>query len=148
MTLSPVQEAQYALDFGVDRNGLKPDAQAEYDRLVAARAAGTPVPAVPYDPLAGVTMRTPPETRERILAMFKKANSKYGKPFDKDRLAGVSVIGSESWAEYGSVVLQMAILDTLLSIEEKLEKVAGAVPDSVRETGQEEAPSVNRSSMQ
>jgi hypothetical protein len=72
------------------------------------------------DPLAGTTGRTSPEIRERILAMFKKGNSKYARPFDKDRLAGASVIGTESWAEYGQVVLQMAILDTLLSIEDKL----------------------------
>ena len=36
-----------------------------------------------------------------------------------------SFIGTESWAEYGQVVLQMAILDTLLSIEEKLERLTG-----------------------
>jgi len=36
-----------------------------------------------------------------------------------------SYIGTQSWAEYGQVVLQMAILDTLLSIEEKLDRLAG-----------------------
>jgi hypothetical protein len=30
-----------------------------------------------------------------------------------------------SWSDYGAVVLQMAILDTLLSIEEKLGKLVG-----------------------
>ena len=55
--------------------------------------------------------------------MFKKANSKYAKPFDKDRLAVASLIGTESWSEYGQVVLQMAIQDTLLSIEEKLARM-------------------------
>ena len=77
------------------------------------------------DPLEGITTRTPPEVRERILAMFKKGNSKYAKPFDKDRLAAASFIGTQSWAEYGQVVLQMAILDTLLSIEEKLDRLTG-----------------------
>lgn len=51
--------------------------------------------------------------------MFKEANSKYAKPFEKDRLAVLSVMGG-NWEEYGQVVLQMAILDTLLSIEELL----------------------------
>jgi hypothetical protein len=34
------------------------------------------------------------------------------------RLAAVSL--NEPWADYSQIVLQMAILDTLLSIEEKL----------------------------
>ena len=34
-------------------------------------------------------------------------------------------MAAESWSEYGQVVLQMAILDTLLSIEEKLDRLAG-----------------------
>jgi hypothetical protein len=54
--------------------------------------------------------------------MFKRANPKYARPFEKDRLAAASSMGTESWAEYGQVVLQMAILDTLLSIEEQLSK--------------------------
>jgi hypothetical protein len=122
--MTPVEEARYALDFGATRSGLKPEAQAEYDRLVAEDPRYAAV-AAGADPLAGFTTRTPPEIRERILAMFKKGNSKYAKPFDKDRLAAASFIGTQSWAEYGQVVLQMAILDTLLAIEEKLDRLAG-----------------------
>jgi hypothetical protein len=51
--------------------------------------------------------------------MFKKGNRKYRLPFESDRLAMASVMGG-NWEEYGQVVLQMATLDTLLSIEEKL----------------------------
>jgi hypothetical protein len=39
-------------------------------------------------------------------------------------VAFFSLVGTESWSDYGAVVLQMAILDTLLSIEEKLEKLS------------------------
>ena len=121
--MTPAEEASYALSFGSSRSGLSPEGQAEYDRLVVEggprRAAAAP------DPLAGITTRTPPEVRERILAMFKKANGKYGQPFDKDRLVAASFVGTESWSDYGQVVLQMAILDTLLSIEEKLDRLAG-----------------------
>jgi hypothetical protein len=39
-------------------------------------------------------------------------------------VATVSLVGTESLSDYGAVVLQMAILDTLLSIEEKLEQLA------------------------
>jgi hypothetical protein len=34
MALTPQQEAAYALDYGVDRSKLRPEIQAEYDRLV------------------------------------------------------------------------------------------------------------------
>jgi hypothetical protein len=64
--------------------------------------------------------RTSPEVRAQILQMFKRSNSKYAKPFDKDRLAAISIFGG-NWEEYGQIILQMAILDTLLSIEEKLD---------------------------
>jgi hypothetical protein len=65
--------------------------------------------------------RTSPEVRSEILAMFKRANPKYARPFEKgDRLSRASILGTEDWSSYGQVILQMAILDTLLSIEEKL----------------------------
>src|SRR5207248_11036710 len=38
----------------------------------------------------------------------------------KGKVAFISLMGTESWSDYGAVVLQMAILDTLLSLEEKL----------------------------
>jgi len=41
-------------------------------------------------------------------------------PFDKGELAGLLLSGGE---EYGQVVLQMAILETLLSIEEHLTSI-------------------------
>ena len=126
MALSPEQEARYALNHGIDRKDLKPDVQAVYDRLVAEGGPQATPPAADADPLAGITMRTSPEVRERILAMFKKANGKYGKPFDRDRLAWASVFGG-NWEEYGQIILQMATLDTLLSIEEKLGEIAAGV---------------------
>jgi hypothetical protein len=123
--MTPTQEATYALAYGSSRSSLTPNAQAEYDRLGAEGGPTSASAAAMADPLGGITTRTPPEVRERILGMFKKGNSKYAKPFDKDRLSSASFIGTESWAEYGQVVLQMAILDTLLSIEEKLDRLAG-----------------------
>ena len=66
--------------------------------------------------------------RARILQLIKQANPKYAKPFEKDRISVFSMVGTESWAEYGQVVLQMAILDTLLSIEEKLDRLNGNKP--------------------
>lgn len=51
--------------------------------------------------------------------MFKRGNRKYALHFEQDRLAMASILGGD-WEEYGQIVLQMAILDTLLSIEELL----------------------------
>lgn len=109
--MTPEQEARHALDHGIPRSQLSMGAQLAYDRMAAEGP--------PADP----SMRTPPEVRERILAMFKKAGDRYAMPFDGDRLAAVSL--NEPWADYGQVVLQMAILDTLLSIEEKLTALVG-----------------------
>jgi len=91
-------------------------AQMAYDRLLSEREAG--LPGQP-EPVPEVRARSSSEVRERILQMFKRSNRKYALPFENDRLAMVSFAGG-NWEEYGQIVLQMAILDTLLSIEEKL----------------------------
>lgn len=84
-------------------------------------------------PLAGEEWVPPPprfpsspETRRQILNAIAEMNSKYAKPFDKGKISLISLVGTESWAELGEVVLQMAILDTMLSIEEKLGRLLEA----------------------
>jgi protein-S-isoprenylcysteine O-methyltransferase Ste14 len=48
--MTPEQEASYALDFGVARSDLPPDAQLAYDRLAAQRTrAAATAPASPAD---------------------------------------------------------------------------------------------------
>ena len=50
--MTPDQEAAYALDFGVARSDLPPDAQLAYDRLAEQRlraAASAPVPPAAHD---------------------------------------------------------------------------------------------------
>jgi hypothetical protein len=44
--LTPEQEAAYALGYGISRADLKPEVQAEYDRVLAERRAGSPAQAV------------------------------------------------------------------------------------------------------
>jgi hypothetical protein len=124
--MTPEQEASYALSYGVDRADLPKAAQVEYDRLVQERFFAASRGEAEARQPPQVPARSSPQTRARILRMFKQVNSKYAKPFENDRLAVLSVMGG-NWEEYGQVVLQMAILDTLLSIEELL--VAGN-PDS------------------
>ncbi len=59
----------------------------------------------------GLVRDLPPWMSEKVAS----ANEKYARPFDKGKVALASLFGTESWSDYGSVVLQMAILDTLLS---------------------------------
>ena len=59
--------------------------------------------------------------------MFKSGSGKYDRPFNGDNLAGISIFGGD-WQEYSQVVLQVAILDTLLSIEEKLSALTSGQP--------------------
>src|ERR1700745_1079617 len=116
--MSPEQEAEFALDNGLGRQGLSMGAQLAYDRLRSEREAAAaglpPTDSSPWPP-PRVPRRAPPEVRANILEMFKSVNNKYAKPFDNDRLAVISIMGG-NWEEYGQVVLQMAILETLLSI--------------------------------
>jgi len=57
-----------------------------------------------------------PEQRAQIVQAMKMANAKYAKPFDKGRMAQVSILGG-NWEEYANVVLSMVIADTLLAVE-------------------------------
>lgn len=114
MALTPQQEAQYALDYQTGRDGLSPAGQVEYDRIRADRSAGKVAPPAPP------RFPSPLKTRREILNAIATKNEKYARPFDRGSVASYSRMGTDSWAEYGEVVLQMAILDTLLSIEEKL----------------------------
>jgi hypothetical protein len=100
-----------------------PAAAGKVAARLAARAAedaasrgGTAVLAPPPPP------RFPSSagTRRQILEAIARDNEKYARPFDRGKMALASLVGTDSWADYGNVVLQMAILDTLLSIEEKL----------------------------
>lgn len=99
------------LDHGNSRDDLSRGAQLVYDRL---RAECEPEVAGQLD-ATSVPARSSPETRARILEMFKYGNRKYALPFEKNRLAAASFPGG-NWEEYG----QMAILETLPSIEGKL----------------------------
>ena len=129
MGMTPTQEASYALNYKLGRDGLSKAGQLEYDRLLAERIAASKgsclLPILLPEPTSPA--RSSPEVRARILEMFKRSNSKYAKPFEKDRLATVSIFGGD-WEEYGQIVLQMAILETLLSIEELLQPPHDGAP--------------------
>jgi hypothetical protein len=127
MAVTPEEEARWAVDYGVPRSTLTIAGQHAFDQLIAAdpeaKAKAAKIPDGSLQPPISPA-RSSPEVRARILQMIKQLNPKYARPFEQDRLALASFIGTESWAEYGQVVLQMAILDTLLSIEEQLTGLA------------------------
>jgi hypothetical protein len=119
--MTPEQEASYALAYG-SRDSISEAAQLVYDRLKSEQAAGirrrvTDLPETPR------RFPATPQARREILESIAAKNEKYAKPFDRGKVAVVSLVGTESWAEYGEVVLQMATLDTLISIEEKLSEL-------------------------
>jgi hypothetical protein len=121
--MTPEQQARYAFDFN-DPDSLKGDAREIYDANVAtwraARGNLAPEPRAPLFPSS-------PDTRRHVLDAMVARNEKYGRPFNASgKLALISLIGTESWSDYGAVVLQMAILDTLLSIEELLSNPGAA----------------------
>ena len=115
MSTMPEQLARWTLENQGDPDRLDPDARAVYDQLVAD-------PNYQSAPARARVGRFPSslQTRRGILEGIARRNEKYARPFDGGKMAAVSLIGTESWSDYGAVVLQMAILDTLLSIEEKL----------------------------
>ena len=75
-------------------------------------------------PQASPGLATPAKKRE-ILAMLKQG--KYAKPFERGRFAAFSLIGTEDWQDYASLVLQMIQVDTLLNIEERLDRLVDVV---------------------
>jgi hypothetical protein len=116
------QAEREALAYGVKRESLGKAAQLAYDRLKDEYVPGDVEQLISVE---GPRLRpSPPATRARILEMFKRGNRKYALPFEKDRLAIASFMGG-NWEEYCQIVLEMAILDTLLSIEEKLAGLTG-----------------------
>lgn len=100
MTMTPDRQAKYAPEHGLGRQGLA------YDRLRTEwQAAGRAVPGATWGGAMQQPRRSSLEAREAILESFRRLNG---------------TLGGGSWTEQGQVVLQMAILETLLSIEEKL----------------------------
>jgi hypothetical protein len=99
MTMTP-QRANYTPEHGQGQPGLA------YDRLRTEwQAAGRAVPGASWSGVAQPPRPSSPEARGALLESFRRLNG---------------TLGGGSWTEQGQVVLQMAILETLLSIEEKL----------------------------
>jgi len=99
MTMTP-QRANYTPEHGLGHQGLA------YDRLMTEwQAAGRAVPGAAWDGVMQQPRPSSPEARGALLESFRRLNG---------------TRGDGSWTEQGQVVLQMAILETLLSIEEKL----------------------------
>jgi Short C-terminal domain len=74
MALTPEQEAAYALDYGLARDGLKPDVQLEYDRQLEARLRhGQERPAGPDATFRALGVQVRGESVEPYAAPFGAA---------------------------------------------------------------------------
>lgn len=101
MTMTPDRQATYYPEHGLGRQGLA------YDRLRTEwQAAGRTVPGAIRDAAGPPLRRSSPEARGALLESFRRLNGSLG--------------GGPPSDQAPVVVLQMAILETLLSIEEKL----------------------------
>ena len=99
MKMTPDRQAKYGPEHGLGR-GLA------YDRLRSEwQAAGRSVPGATWRGVVQQPQRSSLEARGAILESFRRLNS---------------TLDGGSWTEQGQMVLQMVILETLLSIEEKL----------------------------
>ncbi len=77
-----------------------------------------------------------PEQRAQIVQAMKLANGKYAKPFEKGKMASVSIFGG-NWEEYAEVVLTMVIADTLLAVEALLTEINGRLGGTMAPPGPE-----------
>jgi hypothetical protein len=84
--------------------------QASAQRILQLRAARVEATArlakVKLAPPPPPRFPSSPNTRRQILNAIAKANEKYARPFDQGNIALASFIGTESWSDYGSVVLR------------------------------------------
>lgn len=63
------------------------------------------------------------EGKRRALDWLVNSGKKYRKPFRDGEFAVLSILGSESWTDYAQIVLQIMIADSLITIEEKLDRL-------------------------
>jgi hypothetical protein len=101
--MTPEQEASYALSYGVSREGLKPDVQAEYDRqLEALRSQSRIVAPDAIFPALGVQVRG-------------EAVEKYGAPMGSAALGPLAgaearvTDGSQAWSPGLAMFMPMGL---------------------------------------
>ena len=130
MRMTPTQEASYALNYKLGRDGLSTAGQLEYDRLLAERIAA----AKGSRPPAGLSPRSRPAPSGLPPRSGAHPGDVQAQQFEvrkavREGPAGCRIDLGGDWEEYGQIVLQMAILETLLSIEELLQPPHDAAPD-------------------
>ncbi|MEI6571549.1 MAG: hypothetical protein WCO36_08985 [Actinomycetes bacterium] len=60
------------------------------------------------------------DEKQAVIEALKNTNSKYAKPFEKGKMARVSIMGG-NWEEYATIVMGMVSADTMLDIDKQLE---------------------------
>jgi hypothetical protein len=70
------------------------------------------------------------ENKREALTWLVNSGRKYQLPFTDGRFGVISLIGTESWTDYAQVVLQTMIADSLLNLEDKLDRILAQQEDS------------------
>lgn len=63
-----------------------------------------------------------PRREQQVIQAMKDSNKKYAKPFEKGKMSTFSIMGG-NWEEYAAIVMDMVTADTLLEVDEKLERL-------------------------
>lgn len=64
--------------------------------------------------------------KQQVIQAMKDSNKKYAKPFEKGKMSNFSIMGG-NWEEYAAIVMDMVAADTLLEVDEKLERLNGNI---------------------
>ena len=64
--------------------------------------------------------------KQQVIQAMKESNKKYAKPFDSGKLSNFSVMGG-NWEQYAAIIMDMVTADTLLDVDEKLERLNGNI---------------------
>ncbi len=62
------------------------------------------------------------DEKQQVVQALKDSNKKYAKPFEKGKMSSFSIMGG-NWEEYAAIVMDMVTADTILEIDEKLERL-------------------------
>jgi hypothetical protein len=62
------------------------------------------------------------EVKRKVVASLSQ-QGKYRRALQTGDLATISIIGTESWSEYAQTVVQVLLLDTLMSVEREISRL-------------------------
>jgi hypothetical protein len=90
---------------------------------------------MPDKPPLALMLDFSPQNKKRIVRSFAaSAGEKYSRPFTQGQVALVSFLGTDSWTDYGQIVLQLMLVDSLATLEQQLGELNKRLGQSSTET--------------